>query len=208
MSAPHALPGTLRAGLATAWDILTGSNSLENAMSLLKTVPPASATGEVAAIYTQMAQAWGNVPSVMQVWSASPFLLKQQWEFIGYSMQHPSLSFALLACVRMLVSQAGRCDYCIEMNAGLLVNMGGWTPEQVAATRADYQASPLPEREKLLLGLVLKAVRDAHSVTAQDLDAARAAGWSDGDILDAVAHGARMAASDIIINAFKVERDF
>jgi hypothetical protein len=40
------------------------------------------------------------------------------------------------------------------------------------------------------------------------MQAARAAGWSDGDILDAVNHGARMVAGDIIINGFKVERDF
>ncbi len=35
-----------------------------------------------------------------------------------------------------------------------------------------------------------------------------AAGWSDSDILDAVNHGARMVAGDIVINGFKVERDF
>jgi alkylhydroperoxidase/carboxymuconolactone decarboxylase family protein YurZ len=45
-------------------------------------------------------------------------------------------------------------------------------------------------------------------VTAARLDALRALGWSDGDILDALSHGATMSASDILINAFKVERDF
>lgn len=60
----------------------------------------------------------------------------------------------------------------------------------------------------MLLGLVLKATRDSNSVSPVDLQAARAAGWSDGDILDAVNHGARMVAGDIVINGFKVERDF
>jgi hypothetical protein len=54
---------------------------------------------------------------------------------------------------------------------------------------------------------VLKATRDSKSVSAIDLEAARAAGWSDRDILDAVNHGARMVAGDIVINGFKVERD-
>jgi AhpD family alkylhydroperoxidase len=114
----------------------------------------------------------------------------------------------LTACIRMLVSQAGHCDYCIDMNAGMLINMAGWTPEQIAATRADFHDSPLSPAEKMLLGLVLKATRDSSSVSALDMQAARAAGWSDGDILDAVNHGARMVAGDIIINGFKVERDF
>ncbi|MDP1572781.1 MAG: hypothetical protein Q8M04_00875 [Pseudomonadota bacterium] len=55
---------------------------------------------------------------------------------------------------------------------------------------------------------MLKATRDSNSVNAADLQAARAAGWSDSDILDAVNHGARMVAGDIVINGFKVERDF
>ena len=177
-------------------------------MSLLKTATPENATGEVAEIYAQMRAVWGSVPNVLRVWSASPFLLRQQWDLIGYSMSHPTLPGPLLACVRMLVSQMGRCDYCIDMNAGLLVDMMGWTPDQVAATRAEPSAANLPERERALLLLVLRAVQNPAAVNTGDMDALRGLGWSDGDILDAVAHGARMVAGDIIINAFKVERDF
>ena len=177
-------------------------------MSILQTVTPATATGEVAEIYAQIQNAWGHVPAAIQVFSANPFLLRHQWEYYGSVMRHPTLSMPLTACIRMLVSQAGQCDYCIDMNAGMLINMAGWTPEQVAATRADFNDSPLSPAEKTLLGLVLKATRDSSRVSASDLDAARAAGWSDSDILDAVNHGARMVAGDIVINGFKVERDF
>lgn len=177
-------------------------------MSILQTVTPDAATGEVAEIYAQIQRAWGHVPAAIQVFSANPFLLKHQWEYYGSVMQHPTLSMPLTACIRMLVSQAGNCDYCIDMNAGMLVNGAGWTPEQVAATRADFNDSPLSPADKTLLGLVLKATRDSGSVSAADLQAARDAGWSDGDILDAVNHGARMVAGDIVINGFKVERDF
>jgi len=56
--------------------------------------------------------------------------------------------------------------------------------------------------------LVLKAVTHSNSVSAADIAHIREQGYSDHDILDAITHGARMAASDIIINAFKVEKDF
>ena len=177
-------------------------------MSILQTVTPEAATGEVAEIYAQIENAWGHVPTAIQVFSANPFLLRHQWEYYGSIMQHPTLSLPLTACIRMLVSQAGRCDYCVDMNAGMLINAAGWTPDQVAATRADYNDSPLSPEEKTLLALVLKAMRDSSRVSAADLQDARAAGWSDGDILDAVNHGARMVAGDIVINGFKVERDF
>jgi len=177
-------------------------------MSILSTVRPEEATGEVAAVYEQIRNAWGSVPTAIHAFSANPFLLRHQWEYYGSVMQHPTLSPAMTACIRMLVSQQGNCAYCIDMNAGMLIGMMGWTPEQVAATRANFRDSPLTDKEKTLLGLVLKSVRDSNSVTTLDLQDARSAGWSDADILDAVNHGARMVAGDIIINAFKVERDF
>ncbi|MDP2787035.1 MAG: carboxymuconolactone decarboxylase family protein [Pseudomonadota bacterium] len=177
-------------------------------MSLLKTVAPESATGEIAEIYAQIQNAWGRVPTPMQLRSVSPFLLKHQWAYYSSIMQHPTLTLPLTACIRMLVSQAGNCSYCIDMNSGMLINMAGWTPEQVAATRANFNDSPLSDKEKTLLGLVLKVTRDPNGVNAADVQAARDAGWSEGDIFDAANHGAGMVAGDILINAFKVERDF
>jgi len=70
---------------------------------------------------------------------------------------HPTLSMALLACIRMLVSQKTHCAYCIDFNAALLVNRLGWT---------------------------------------------------DQEILEGLNHCATLVAGDILINAFKVERDF
>jgi hypothetical protein len=55
---------------------------------------------------------------------------------------------------------------------------------------------------------ILQTVMPDTATGALDLQAARAAGWSDADILDAVNHGARMVAGDIVINGFKVECDF
>lgn len=177
-------------------------------MSLLQTVAPDTATGPVAATYAQIRAVWGSVPTAIQLFSPSPFLLQHQWDYYASVLQHPTLSPALLTCIRMLVSIRGQCDYCIDMNAGLLIQMCQWTPDQVAATRADYRQSPLAEREQILLGLVLKATQTPTDVTANDLNVVRAAGWSDGELLDAVNHGARMVAGDILINTFKVERDF
>lgn len=177
-------------------------------MTLIKTVSPEAAEGEIAEIYQRLQQAMGRIPAPFVMRSASPFQLQQQMNYLGYYVQHPSLSMALLACVRMLVSQRGQCDYCIDFNAGLLINMLGWTPDQVAATKADVQAAPLPEKDRAMLAFVLKGVADPHAVSAADLDALRALGWSDGDIMDGLNHGAGMVAGDILINAFKVERDF
>jgi uncharacterized peroxidase-related enzyme len=177
-------------------------------MTLIQTVTPESATGEVAAIYDQVKARFGFIPAVIQMRSASPTLLRLMMEGQAHYMEHPTLSAPLLACVRMLVSQRNECTYCIDLNASLLINIFGWSQEQVAATQADIRAANLSDKDKAMLRFVVNAVADPLAVQASDLDTLRALGWSDADILDGLNHGAVMSASDILINAFKVERDF
>jgi uncharacterized peroxidase-related enzyme len=177
-------------------------------MTLIKTVPPEAASGEIAEIYAQMHQAMGSVPAIFQMWSASPAQLRNQWEWVSYHWTQNALSPAFLAAVRLMVSVDRECDYCIGMNEGLLVGMFGWSAEQVAALKADPAQANLAPHERDLLVFVLAAVRDPHAVKAADLDALRAQGLSDQAIFDAVVHGARMVAGDLVANVFKVERDF
>ncbi|MHB8254568.1 MAG: carboxymuconolactone decarboxylase family protein [Acidiferrobacter sp.] len=177
-------------------------------MTLVATQNPDIATGPVADTYAEIAKLFGRVPNALQIYSSSPALLAQQWDTVRYYRNHPTLSAALLATVRMLVSQANDCEYCVGFNEALLINACGQTPEQVAATKAQPEAAPLPPKDKAMLLLVLKAMAAPHTVVARDLDNLRALGWTDGDMLDAVAHGARNTAVDILFNTFQVERDF
>jgi uncharacterized peroxidase-related enzyme len=177
-------------------------------MTLIQTVSPETATGDVAAIYEQVEGRFGFIPAVMQMRSTSPVLLRLMLEGQAYYMEHPTLSGPLLACIRMLVSQRNQCTYCIDLNTSLLINMFGWRADQVEATRTDVEAANLDDKDKAMLRFVVNGVADPMAVQATDLDALRSLGWSDADILDGLNHGALMSASDILINAFKVERDF
>lgn len=176
-------------------------------MPIIKTVSPEEATGTLAGYYEQIEAMRGSVGNNARLFSASPELLRQQMDFIGYYMQHPTLSMPLLAAVRIMVSSGESCAYCVDFNTGLLINLAGWTPEQVAAMREDMDAAPFEAKEKAMLKLVIKAVRNAHDVSAEDMEALRALGWEDGEILDAVSHGARMLATDVLFNTFKIEKE-
>lgn len=177
-------------------------------MSIISTVTLEQARGKVAEVYGKIQQMIGRVPNAFQLYSSSPVLLEQQMQQIAYYMQHPTLSFPLLAMVRMLVSQHNDCQYCVGFNEGMLMQMAGLTPEQVAATRSNPADAPLPDKDKAMLLFVLKATKTPKMVEKSDLDQLRALGWSDGDIMDAVYHGARNVAVDIVFNAFKIDNDF
>ncbi len=176
-------------------------------MPIIHTVEPEAATGPLAELYRKITAMRGRVGNNAKLFSSSPELLRQQMDFIRHYSQHPTLSLPLLAAIRVMVSAGESCDYCVDYNTAMLVNMAGWTPEQVASMRGDTDTAPLEARERALLKTVVKAIRNAHGVTADDLDLLREAGWSDTDIFDAVHHGARMLATDILFNAFKIEKD-
>ena len=50
----------------------------------------------------------------------------------------------------------------------------------------DYTTAPISEQERSLFALIAKIVEDSTSVRRADLDAARAAGWSDEALYDAI----------------------
>ncbi len=174
-------------------------------MPLIKTYEPDEATGELAELYEMMITMRGSVGDNAKLYSSSPEVLRQQMGFIKFYGSHPTLSQPLLASIRILVSSGEDCLYCIDKNTEILINTAGWTHEQVQAMRQDIDKANLPPREVAMLQLCIKAVRNAHTVNATDMDALRAMDWSDKDILDAINHATRMLAIDITFNTFKIE---
>jgi len=172
-------------------------------MPLIQTTPPEKAEGKLAELYAEAEAMFGMVPDSVKLLGVSPAILDNQLQFVGHYRTHPTLSHPLLASIRMLVSKACHSPFCQRVNSGLLLK-AGFTEDQIAAMQADPKAAPLSEKDKALLMLVLKATDDPHSVTADDVDRVRSAGWSEVDIFDAVAHGARMVAGNMILDTFKV----
>jgi len=175
-------------------------------MALLQTTPPEKAEGKLAELYAEVEQLFGMVPNNVRMLGVSPALLENQLQLIEHYMGHPALSVPFLAMVRMLVSKACRSPYCQNLNTGLLLK-AGFTKEQVAAMQADPSQAPLDEKQRALLLFVLKACDNPHAAVPKDLDRLKAMGWSEPDILDAVAHGARMVGTNIIFDTFKIDLD-
>ncbi len=50
----------------------------------------------------------------------------------------------------------------------------------------DYTTAPISEKERALFALIAKIVEDSTTIRHADLDAARAAGWSDEALYDAI----------------------
>ncbi len=184
-------------------------STTESAASpLINVVEPSDAGGDVAAVYGEMQAAWEMIPNPMKLYGTIPALLRHRWEGFKVMAEYEAISPMFLTFLRMLVSQAHDCDYCIGLNEGMLIGMFGLPAEQVMATKANPEDAPLDDKDKALLLFALKASTAPMTTSKEDMAALRALGWSDADIFFAVNYAADMVASDILINAFQVARDY
>jgi alkylhydroperoxidase family enzyme len=177
-----------------------------NLMALLKLVPPENADGKLAELYSIAEEMFGAVPNNVRMLGVSPAVLEDQLEFVRYFRAHPTLSVPFLAMVRLVVAASTDSPYCEKLNTGMLARLGV-PANQAEAFKDDPRSAPLNDKEKALLTFVLRATRDPHNITAEDVQKLRELGWSDADIFDAVAHGARAVATNIIFDTFKLETD-
>ncbi|MEN8180435.1 MAG: carboxymuconolactone decarboxylase family protein [Pseudomonadota bacterium] len=176
-------------------------------MPLINTIEPENAQGAVAEIYQEINEMFGFVPNAIKLDSINPEHMSRHWNAIKESVQHPSLSQKLFTIIRLMISEAQHCEYCIGLNAGMLIQMHGVSQEQIAEIGRDPAQAPLDEKEKALLLFVVKTVNDSNGTTAAEIEDLKAKGCSEREIFDTLAHGAQQAAGDIMLNAFKVEAD-
>lgn len=165
---------------------------------------PEDDKAKVESIFNAIGAHLGFIPDGLRLYSISPPLLESFVGAIGYFMGHPKLSQELLAFVRYLVSSDAHCAFCIDFNAGLLMNMGV-KPEQLAAAQEDFNQAPLADNEKTLLGIALQAIQNPENVNKEMIDAALQQGFSERDIFDVVTLAANNKALTHVLRTFKVD---
>jgi alkylhydroperoxidase family enzyme len=56
----------------------------------------------------------------------------------------------------------------------------------VEAVLEDYRTAPISNQEKALFAFIEKIVQQSNQITQADIDQAKAAGWSDEELYDAI----------------------
>ncbi len=171
-------------------------------MTLIATVQPENARGEVQKGYALFTARGVAVPHPIRLLSTSPELFKLMIQRNEYYSHHPKLSFALLAHIRYFVSTKLDYTFCAMHNKNLLM-LQGMEESDIARMGIDPDKSMLEAHERHMAAFVLKAMAAPESIEKADMDALHAAGWRDSDILDALAQGVGMIDHSIFMRAFK-----
>jgi uncharacterized peroxidase-related enzyme len=146
-------------------------------LTFIRTIPPAKATGETAAIYDEARESMGYLPNFVPLFSERPEVFRA-WQQLNGALKARDLRRYEIATVA--AAKALGSSYCALSHGKVLAEqfLGA---EAVAALPAG-----LDETEAAVSALAEKVVRDASSVTQADVDGLRALGLDDAEIVDVV----------------------
>lgn len=148
------------------------------------------ATGRTAELYAQIKSATGVpfVPDMFRLVSTKPELLEAL--LAGYSGcfgEQAQLERGTRELIASWTSKLNSCLYCVGTHNWFLLQFGGSQELADAVTRAaTADELPVEERVKVLLRVVTKVTDEAYRITDQDWADALAAGWTEGELLEAV----------------------
>ena len=158
-------------------------------------VDPSKTTGHTRELLDAVQAKLRVTPNLMKTLAHSPAALE------GYLSLNGALAKGLLPAkvreqIALALSQENGCEYCVAAHT-LLGGMAGLKPDQILAARKG-QSDDAKSRAELELARQVLAARG--NVTDAQLAAARAAGVSDGEIAEVVAH----VALTVLTNYFNV----
>lgn len=153
-------------------------------MSRLPLVEPETAKGAAAETLAAAREALGSVPNMTQAMANSPAVLRGYLGFTG-ALAEGALPVALAARVALLTAQYDGCDYCLSAGMYAAVHEAGL--DDAEANRARYGQAVDPAAEAALT-LAKALLRTRGDIGPRDLAGARAAGLSDAEIAEVLAH--------------------
>jgi uncharacterized peroxidase-related enzyme len=150
-------------------------------MSRIPALDPASATGDVKEMLDGLRKGLGVTPNLFRVAAQSPATLEALVGLVG-AIAKGSLNARSREAVAIAVSNFNGCDYCLSAHTAL-GRAAGLREDAIAKAR-DAVADD-PKLGATLHFARLVAEQRGH-VSASDLEAVRAAGASDAEVLEIV----------------------
>ncbi len=120
---------------------------------------------------------------------------------IGYLLNHPHIHPDFFAFIRLYIASKEGFSYCKSFNTKLLLARG-YDKKVLQAYKYDIYTLPLDEKHQALMVGVMKAMFEPDDFSAQDIKSLKVYGWSDGDIYDAIDHGAFLFKFSRILKAY------
>jgi uncharacterized peroxidase-related enzyme len=150
-------------------------------MARLNVVTPEQATGQTGELYGAIKSAVGAIPNIYQGVANSPAALGAVLQ-IGQALKQGRLGGAEAEAIRLAVSEANGCDYCLAAHT-LLGRQAGLSDADVVQIR---RGRARDSKIAALVGFVNAVLRPNGALSDADIQAVKAAGYDDAQITEAL----------------------
>ena len=158
-------------------------------MTWIKTIDYEDSSGTLRDLYDRIKGPQNDIDNIMLAHSLRPHSMQGHMTLYKYVLHHPrnELPKSYLETIGVYVSMLNRCQYCVEHHfAGLkrLLSDDDRAAEIRQALEGGNPAAAFSSRDLAGLQYAERLTVAAGELTESDIDALRAAGFDDGEILE------------------------
>ena len=146
----------------------------------------------------------GSVPNLFRIVSNSPAALDGYLGLNG-ALGKGRLSHATRERIALAVAQVNGCDYCLAAHSYMATNLAKLDAVEVAANRHGRSGDA---KANAAVRFAANVAQSRGAVPAAEVEAVRAAGYGDGEIVEIIAHVALNTLTNYINTALGTEIDF
>jgi len=173
-------------------------------MAFIKTVSEEEAQEDTAMMYQKYVESKGYVPNFAKAFSHRPEVMAA-WAGLHKSIRH-NLDPRRYELVTLAAARALKSSYCMLAHGSVLLN-SYYNSSQLIQIAKDYGHADLSQAEVAMMAYAEKIVKDATSVSQQDIDTLKGHGFSDADIFDIAATATARCFFSKLLDAVGTEAD-
>jgi len=104
-----------------------------------------------------------------------------------YLLKQTLLSYEIKEAIALLISKENSCKMCVGVHKNI-AKMLGLSEEKIEEILQGVDAMSNSDKEKALLHFCIRASqKDNYKITKEDIDKIKSYGWSDNELLEAIA---------------------
>jgi uncharacterized peroxidase-related enzyme len=149
---------------------------------------------------------FGIVPNLFKSMANRPKFLAANWNHFRSTILEGDIPRTLKEMIGVAISQANNSQYALKVHLHGLSALG-MSEEVLRTLVSNFDACPLPEREKVMIRFGLKIATKPLTVTQEDYDGLRKIGLDDDEIFEVVATAHLFTGVNQYTDSIKLEID-
>jgi uncharacterized peroxidase-related enzyme len=172
-------------------------------MARVAVIDPKTATGEAKRLLDAVQSGLGMVPNFIRVLANSPAALNAFLGLHGIAGAG-ALDAKTRERIALAVAEQNACQYCVSAHTAI----GRKAGLDAAEMLANRMGKSSDARAEAALTFARALVENTGQVSQAEFDVVRAAGHSDGEIIEIITHVAMNVFTNLLGKATQVEIDF